>query len=135
MPARDPTHTYAGNCATTGLAWREPPMIGFERAGGTAANSGNRPPTAAITYPKLLMFEKSRIEPEKGTKWGFYGHDAPDDKAKLYLRHRIPDHMKKRGAQVRTSVRRIHFAIASGCPSKAEFALAHIYLQRAFGSA
>jgi len=41
----------------------------------------------------------------------------------------------KLGAQVRTSVRRIHFAIASGCPNKAEFALAHIYLQRAFSSA
>jgi hypothetical protein len=41
----------------------------------------------------------------------------------------------KLGAQVRTSVRRIHFAIASGCPNKDEFALAHIYLQRAFSSA
>src|SRR5271170_7860373 len=36
----------------------------------------------------------------------------------------------KLGAQVRTSVRRIHFAIASGCPNKDEFELAHIYLQR-----
>jgi hypothetical protein len=41
----------------------------------------------------------------------------------------------KLGAQVRTSVRRIHFAIASGCPNKDEFALAHIYLQRVFSSA
>jgi hypothetical protein len=41
----------------------------------------------------------------------------------------------KLGAQVRTSVRRIHFAIASGCPNQAEFALAHIYLRRAFSSA
>jgi hypothetical protein len=41
----------------------------------------------------------------------------------------------KLGAQVRISVRRIHFAIASGCPNKDEFALAHIYLQRAFSSA
>jgi hypothetical protein len=41
----------------------------------------------------------------------------------------------KLGAQVRTSVRRIHFAIASGCPNKVEFELAHIYLQRAFSSA
>ncbi len=41
----------------------------------------------------------------------------------------------KLGAQERTSARRIHFAIASGCPNKAEFALAHIYLQRAFSSA
>ena len=32
----------------------------------------------------------------------------------------------KLGAQVRTSVRRIHFAIASGCPNKDEFELAHI---------
>jgi hypothetical protein len=41
----------------------------------------------------------------------------------------------KLGAQVRTSVRRIHFAIATGCPNKDEFALAHIYLRRAFSSA
>jgi len=41
----------------------------------------------------------------------------------------------KLGALVRTSVRRIHFAIASGCPNKDEFALAHFYLQRAFSSA
>jgi hypothetical protein len=41
----------------------------------------------------------------------------------------------KLGAQVRTSVRRIHFAIASGCPNKVEFELAHIYLHRAFSSA
>ena len=38
----------------------------------------------------------------------------------------------KLGAQVRTSVRRIHFAIASACPNKDEFALAYLYLQRAF---
>ena len=41
----------------------------------------------------------------------------------------------KLGAQVRTSVRRIHFAIASGCPNKDDFELAHVYLQRAFSSA
>jgi hypothetical protein len=41
----------------------------------------------------------------------------------------------KLGAQVRTSVRRIHFAIASGCPNKDEFELAYAYLQRAFSSA
>ena len=41
----------------------------------------------------------------------------------------------KLGAQVRTSVRRIHFAIASGCPNKDEFELAHLYLRRAFSSA
>jgi hypothetical protein len=40
----------------------------------------------------------------------------------------------KLGAQVRTSVRRIHFALASGCPNKVEFELAYLYLQRAFGS-
>ena len=38
----------------------------------------------------------------------------------------------KLGAQVRTSVRRIHFAIASGCPNKVEFEMAHLYLQRHF---
>jgi Transposase DDE domain group 1 len=41
----------------------------------------------------------------------------------------------KLGAQVRASVRRIHFAIASGCPNKDEFELAYVYLQRAFSSA
>jgi hypothetical protein len=41
----------------------------------------------------------------------------------------------KLGAQVRTSVRRTHFAIASGCPNKVEFELAYIYLRRAFSSA
>ena len=40
----------------------------------------------------------------------------------------------KLGAQVRTSVRRIHFALASGCPNKVEFELAYLYLQRAFRS-
>jgi hypothetical protein len=40
----------------------------------------------------------------------------------------------KLGAQVRTSVRRIHFAIASGCPNKTEFELAYLFLQRAFSS-
>src|SRR6478672_8945384 len=40
----------------------------------------------------------------------------------------------KLGAQVRTSVRRIHFAIASGCPNKIEFELAYLYLHRAFSS-
>jgi len=41
----------------------------------------------------------------------------------------------KLGAQVRVSVRRIHFAIASGCPNKDEFELAYLYLRRAFSSA
>ena len=36
----------------------------------------------------------------------------------------------KLGAQVRTSIRRIHFAIASGCPNKAEFALARSQFAR-----
>jgi hypothetical protein len=40
---------------------REPPMIAFKRAGVIAPNSGNRPPTAAITDPELLRFEKSRL--------------------------------------------------------------------------
>ena len=41
----------------------------------------------------------------------------------------------KLGAQVRTTVRRIHFAIASGFPNKVEFELAYLYLRRAFSSA
>jgi len=41
----------------------------------------------------------------------------------------------KLGAQVRTSVRRIHFAIASSCPNQTEFEMAHLYLRRAFSSA
>ena len=38
----------------------------------------------------------------------------------------------KIGALVRRSVRRIKFAMASGFPCQNEFALAHIYLERAF---
>jgi hypothetical protein len=38
----------------------------------------------------------------------------------------------KIGALVRRSVRRIKFAMASGFPRQNEFALAHVYLQRAF---
>ena len=41
----------------------------------------------------------------------------------------------KLGAQVRKSVRRIRFAIASGCPNKIEFELAYLFLRRAFSSA
>ena len=37
----------------------------------------------------------------------------------------------KLGAQVRMNTRRIHFAIASSCPNKIEFQLAHLYLRRA----
>ncbi len=37
----------------------------------------------------------------------------------------------KIGALVRCSVRRIKLAMASGCPNQTEFALAHIYLERA----
>ena len=40
----------------------------------------------------------------------------------------------KIGAQIRTSVRRIHFAMASGSPNQMEFEMAHLYLRRAFGS-
>ena len=40
----------------------------------------------------------------------------------------------KLGAQVRKSVRRIHFAITSGCPNKDEFQLAYLFLRRAFSS-
>ena len=56
------TDTYAGNFTAAGLASREPPMIGFKRASVTATNSGSRPPIAVLTYPKLLRFEKSRLE-------------------------------------------------------------------------
>jgi uncharacterized protein len=40
------------------------------------------------------------IPAKKGEKprWGFVGQTAPDEIAKLYLRHRIPDVMRKRGA-------------------------------------
>jgi hypothetical protein len=40
----------------------------------------------------------------------------------------------KLGAQVRTSMRRIHFALASACPNKVEFEMAYLYLRRAFDS-
>jgi hypothetical protein len=38
----------------------------------------------------------------------------------------------KIGARVRASVRRLYLAMASGCPYRTEFALAHISLQRAY---
>jgi Transposase DDE domain group 1 len=41
----------------------------------------------------------------------------------------------KLGAQIHKSVRRIRFAIASGCPNQTEFALAYLFLRRAFSSA
>ena len=40
----------------------------------------------------------------------------------------------KIGAQVKTSVRRIHFALASGCPNKDAFERAYADLRHAFGS-
>ena len=40
----------------------------------------------------------------------------------------------KLGAQVRTSTRRIHFAIASASPNQVEFEMAHLHLRRAFDS-
>jgi hypothetical protein len=40
----------------------------------------------------------------------------------------------KLGAQVRTSVRRIHFAIASSCPNQREFAAAYLALKQTFSS-
>jgi hypothetical protein len=40
----------------------------------------------------------------------------------------------KLGAQVRTSVRRIRFALTSGCPNKVEFEMAFLYLRRAFNT-
>jgi hypothetical protein len=41
----------------------------------------------------------------------------------------------KLGARVCTSVRRVHFAIASSCPNQREFETAHLALKRAFSSA
>ena len=46
--------------------------------------------------------------------------------------HTIRLKLFKLGAQVRRSVRRIHFAIASGCPNKTEFEMAFLHLNRAF---
>jgi hypothetical protein len=31
-------------------------------------------------------------------RWGFAGREAPDDVVRQYLRHRIPESMRKRGA-------------------------------------
>ncbi len=33
-----------------------------------------------------------------GVRWGFIGHEAASDTAKIYLRKRLPDTMRKRGA-------------------------------------
>ena len=40
----------------------------------------------------------------------------------------------KLGARVRTSVRRITFALASSCPNQIDFEMAHLYLRRAYNS-
>jgi hypothetical protein len=48
--------------------------------------------------------------------------------------HTIRLKLLRLGAQVRTSVRRIHFAMASSCPNQLEFEMAHLYLQRAYNS-
>lgn len=48
--------------------------------------------------------------------------------------HTIRLKLLKIGAQVRTSVRRIHFAMASASPNHTEFEMAHLYLRRAFNS-
>jgi len=57
-------------------------------------------------------------------------HTQFADAAAATIRHKL----LKLGAQVRTSVRRIHFALASGCPNKVEFEMAYLYLRRAFDS-
>ena len=36
--------------------------------------------------------------PDRPGRWGFVGSEAPEDIAKLYLRTRLPDSMRKRGA-------------------------------------
>jgi len=41
----------------------------------------------------------------------------------------------KIGAQVRKSVRRVYFALASSCPNQIEFELAYLYLRRGFSAA
>ena len=41
----------------------------------------------------------------------------------------------KIGALVRSSVRRLHFALASSCPNQVEFEMAYIHLRRAFAPA
>jgi hypothetical protein len=46
--------------------------------------------------------------------------------------HTIRLKLLRLGAQVRASVRRIHFAIASGCPNQHEFETAYRHLRRAF---
>jgi len=35
---------------------------------------------------------------ERPGRWGFVGHPAPDDVGRIYLRHRLPDAMRKQGA-------------------------------------
>jgi hypothetical protein len=48
--------------------------------------------------------------------------------------HTIRLKLFKLAAQVRISVRRIRFAIASSCPNQIEFQMAHLYLRRAFNT-
>jgi len=63
-------------------------MIAFKRAGVIAPNSGNRPPTAAITDPELLTFEKSRLEPrvaERRQPSSFYHGSSECERMLLIL--------------------------------------------------
>jgi LSD1 subclass zinc finger protein len=81
-----------------------------------------------------------RCEPNR---WSAWPHIFIDTLRREGLRHTqfakastqtIRLKLLKLGAQVRTSVRRIRFALASGCSNKDEFEIAHLYLRRAFNS-
>ena len=39
------------------------------------------------------------VPDHKRPRWGFVGHEAPDEIARVYLRHRLPNEMRKPGAQ------------------------------------
>ena len=59
------------------------------RGGGPSACYNCGPATVTI-FPGMSEDATDR--------WGFVGHEAPEDVAKLYLPRRLPERMKKRGA-------------------------------------
>ena len=91
----------------------------------------DRASTATITGNQLRMwFSAMAYVLVDGLRRLALGQTQLADAAVATIRLKL----LKLGAQVRRSVRRIHFALASGCPNQTEFELAYLSLRRAFNS-
>jgi hypothetical protein len=107
----------------------------------------NRLYSFALTVPFELFADRASCESMAGNQlrlmFSGFAYVLMEALRRIALKHTqfadaavqtIRLKLLKLGAQVRTSVRRIHFAIASSCPNQAEFEMAHLYLRRAFDS-